>query len=132
MSVSIAIYFAARKRLELIRIGVDRSDVYPTTDATIGGDKLTVYDAEHDREPATAEWLREVGFKDYHGSGTSWSLRYLTLEVVFTTVGSGLTLCGEPLVVGPTRGDIFTSLRLFHRLDYSIASLRSDNECFSY
>jgi hypothetical protein len=54
-------YLAAVERLRRVESGEDFHEVYPDLTATMGGDKLSVYDALHDATPATVEWCRTLG-----------------------------------------------------------------------
>ena len=115
--MNIADYKAARERMRRVDGGEDRLDVYGGIFASLGGDKLIVYDCEHDATPATVEWLREVGFDREKRTG---NLRCGKLYGVVRFTDHGLSLMvedidGEQVVItkSPTRGDVLTALRLF-------------------
>lgn len=119
MSVNYNDYKAAVERLRRVASGEDRCKVYESYgiyDAFglgVGHDKATIYDAEHDREPVTVEWLREVGFEERDGDG---ELKIGEIMASFKHWGSGYWVLYKQnkfVFDNPTRGDVLTALRLF-------------------
>ena len=105
-------YKAAVDRLRRVASGEDWGEIYSSpTDRSL--DKLTIYDAEHDREPATVEWCKEIGFEHYAGvecpTYQLGGLRVTDIEgEIFFCHGNASRLNNNP-----TRGDVLTALRLF-------------------
>ena len=116
MGVSVADYFAARKRLRRIETGEDNSDVYPTLDATIGGDKLIVYDAENSNESATVGWCKEAGF-ECEFDGVYTTCKYGCVELMFLQQFSELYISNTlKCFDDPTCGEVLTLLRFSSRM----------------
>lgn len=102
-----ATYQAARERLRRLSVGEKYQRVYPygVTKSSESYDKQIVYDAEHDSEPATVEWLREIGFIERSG-------RFESGKIEIESTGFRLYLY-PGCVNEPTCGDVLTLLRVF-------------------
>jgi hypothetical protein len=97
--------------------------VYSNDSSLILFDKATTYDAEHDSEPATVEWLREVlgepEVSSRCGDFLSWRNGIWRL---YTNVGLRFEYGGElrasdvPMdftISNPTRGQVLKLLSVF-------------------
>lgn len=93
------------------------STCYLPTNQAVRADKVFVYDAEHDREPASVEWMREVLGEPTAKFGhiTIWRI---TASVEFRSEGSLIRFMANivsEMYRNPTRGEVLTALRLFKK-----------------
>jgi len=109
-------YKAAVDRLRRVDSGEYSCDIYRRgpheSDCLIDRDKRIIYDAEHDSEPASVEWLREVLGEPVEECCDEIAYKQCTLwlddDGSLQSIGFDCsTFCN------PTRGDVLTALRLF-------------------
>lgn len=98
-------YLAALERLRRVASGEEICEVYgPRRRDEWLADKALVFDAEHDTQPATVEWLSCLPTVPFPVKATI-SLEGMRIE--FMPNGK------EIEIENPTRGDVLTLLRVF-------------------
>lgn len=123
MSVNYNDYLAAVERLRQLDL-TDNDDkckliygstCYLPTNPAVRADKVLIYDAEHDREPASVEWLEGIGGKRIDAVGNTLVKFCEFITVWKVDSGLLLTMHGMEMLTNPTRGDVLTALRLFKK-----------------
>jgi len=122
MSVNYNDYLAAVERLRQLDL-TDNDDkckliygstCYLPTNPAVRADKVFIYDAEHDSEPASVEWLREVLGEPVEECCDEIAYKQCTLwlddDGSLQSIGFDCST-----FINPTRGDVLTALRLFKK-----------------
>ena len=77
-------------------------------------DKATIYDADHDSEPATVEWLESIGFVWDKNDGAMYNGEF-AIDPTTRTKHFPIYFKNRFVIDNPTRGDVLTALRLFDK-----------------